>query len=206
MKSRILQILTLAAVVVLAQGCGAFRSPPEEVRLYTLTYPPVQTSETGSQSRAVLKIEPLRAADPYGSDTIVYAKNKYSRGTYVYHKWAAKPAEMIGDLIIRDIRASQIAEAVVTSASRASFTHSLHVNIDAFYEDDSADPWQAVVQITVLLEENRPQNQNARVLMHKTYRSEKAMEQNNPLGLARAMSAALQEISTSMIKDISGRL
>ncbi|MFW6011053.1 MAG: ABC-type transport auxiliary lipoprotein family protein [Desulfosalsimonas sp.] len=206
MKSRIFQIIILATVAALLQGCGAFRSPPEEVRLYTLTYPPPQNSETGSQNRAVLKIEPLRAADPYGSDTIVYAKNKYSRGTYVYHKWAAKPAEMIGDLIIRDIRASQIAEAVVTSASRASFTHSLHLNIDDFYEDDSADPWQAVVQITVLLEENRPQNQKARVLMHKTYRSKKALEQNNPLGLAEAMSAALQEVSSDMIKDISAHL
>lgn len=206
MKSRIIHIITLAAVAALLQGCGTFRSPPQEVRLYTLTYPSPQSSENGAQNRAVLRIEPVRAADPYGSERIVYAENKYSRGTYVYHKWAAKPTEMIGNLIIRDIRASQIAEAVATTPSRSSFTHSLSINVKAFYEDDSDDPWQAVLQITALLAEKRPQDQNGRVLMDKTYSSEKALEQNNPLGLAEAMSAALQEVSSDMIKDISARL
>ncbi|MFP4572812.1 MAG: ABC-type transport auxiliary lipoprotein family protein [Desulfobacterales bacterium] len=205
MKNRLGYILILAAIAALLQGCGILRSPPKEVRLYTLTYPPAENSKIETRHGAVLRLEPLRAADPYRTDRIVYAENKYSRNSYVYHKWAAKPADMVGDLIMRDIRASQIAEAVV-ELPHPSFTHTLHANIDAFYEDDSVDPWQAVLQITVTLAEaSRPDTVGA-VLMHKTYRSEQTMKQNNPLGLAEAMSTALQEVSSELISDISGQL
>lgn len=205
MKNRIWHILVLASIVALLQGCGVLRSPPEEVRLYTLAYPPIESSEIETKNEAVLKVEPLRTADPYKSDRIVYAENKYSRSTYVYHKWAAKPAEMVGDMIIRDMRTSRIAKAVVP-APHQSFTHTLKAHIDAFYEDDSVDSWQAVLQITVTLTAETPPDQTGEVLMNKTYRAEKTMKQNNPMGLAEAMSTALRKVSSDIINDVSSRL
>ncbi|MFW6335352.1 MAG: ABC-type transport auxiliary lipoprotein family protein [Desulfosalsimonas sp.] len=205
MKNTILYVLIIAALAAATNGCGAFKSQPEQVKLYTLSYPAPRALKTDSSPPALLEVKPFRAAGPYRSEKIVYAENKYKRSSYVYHKWQTEPAGMVGDLIMRDIRASQVAEAVVSTPDTQP-THTLQGSIEAFYEDDSQDPWEAVVEITVTLSEDNPGSPESGVIMHRTYTERKTMEQNNPLGLAEAMSRAVEKVSSRMIKDISKHL
>ncbi|MFW6082089.1 MAG: ABC-type transport auxiliary lipoprotein family protein [Desulfosalsimonas sp.] len=201
MKNRTLCIVLLAALAAAVQGCGAFKSQPEQVRLYTLSYPVPRQVIKDSTSPVLLEVKPFRAAGPYGSDRMVYAENQYKRSSYIYHKWQNEPAEMVYDLIIRDLRASKIAEAVVPAPDTPS-THTLQGTIDAFYEDDSQDPWEAVLEITVTLSGQSAGSSESQVVLHRSYTKRKPLEQNNPLGLAEAMSLALEEVSSKMIKDI----
>ncbi|MFO7930754.1 MAG: ABC-type transport auxiliary lipoprotein family protein [Thermodesulfobacteriota bacterium] len=202
MKSRIFYFIVLAALAAAVYGCGAFKSQPEQIKLYTLSYPAPRALKTDFSSAALLEVKPFRAAGPYRSDRMVYAESKYKRSSYVYHKWQTEPAGMVGDLIMRDIRASQVAEAVVSDPD-ARQTHSLRGNIEAFYEDDSQDPWEAVIEITFTLSENSANSPESRVILHRTYTERKTLEQNNPLGLAEAMSRAVEKVSARMIKDMS---
>ncbi|MFO8141030.1 MAG: ABC-type transport auxiliary lipoprotein family protein [Marinobacter sp.] len=205
MKNTIFYVLMITALAAVVHGCGAIKSQPEQVSLYTLSYPAPRALKTDSSSSALLEVKPFLAAGPYRSDRIVYAESKYKRSSYVYHKWQTEPAGMVGDLIMRDIRASQVAETVV-SAPDTPPTHTLQATIDSFYEDDSQDTWEAVLELTVTLSDNSSDSPENRIILHKTYTERKAMEQNNPLGLAEAMSRAVEEVSTRMIKDISKHL
>lgn len=205
MKYRIFYILVLAALAAAVHGCAAVKSPPEQVRLYTLSYPAPGAVKTDSSSNVLLEVKPFLAAGPYRSDKIVYAENQYKRSSYIYHKWQTEPAGMVYDLIVRDLRASKIAEAVLPAPDTPP-THTLQGTIDAFYEDDSKDPWEAVLEITVTLSGKSPGSSETPVVLHKSYTQRKPLEQNNPLGLAEAMSLALEEVSSKMIRDISESL
>lgn len=202
MKKGIFHVLAAAAVIFGIQGCGTLQAPMQPVRFYTLSYPAPKAPKNATPLPGILKIEPLRAAEPYGSNRIVYAENEYSRSTYVYHQWISKPADMVGGLLLRDLRASQIIETLVGPQGALQPTHTLRATVESFYEDDAGKKWEAVLAIDVILAGTGGPSTPRPVLLHKTYRCRKPLEQNNPLGLARAMSKALAEVSSRLIDDL----
>ena len=205
MKKNMLCALAAALGVMLLQGCGTFQAPPRQVDLYTLAYPPPDAAEAEQRLPVHLAVSPFQAVAPYHSNRMVYADNDYRRSTYTYHKWLAKPAEMINSFIIRDIRAARIVETASELGGHDS-THVLSGRVEAFYEDDSRDPWAAVLGLSVTLSKKAPAASDSPVLLQKTYRTRRDLEQNNPLSFAKAMSRALQTVSKRMVADIRERL
>ncbi|MBS3732440.1 MAG: membrane integrity-associated transporter subunit PqiC [Desulfobacterales bacterium] len=205
MKKGMFYALAAILVGMLLQGCGAFQTQPRQVELYTLAYPAPDAAEADTTLPVRLAVKPFRAVAPYHSDRMVYADNDYRRSTYVYHKWLAKPAEMIGSLIIRDIRAAQLVETAGEDTGNDP-THILKCRVEAFYEDDSRDPWTAVLALSVSLSKKAPAASDSPVLLQKTYRVRRDLEHNNPLGFAKAMSRALETVSERMVADIHDHL
>ena len=197
----------LAAIlaVMLLQGCGVFQAPPRQVELYTLAYPAPDAAKADTRLPVRLAVKPFRAVAPYHLDRMVYADNDYRRSTYVYHKWLSKPAEMIGSFIVRDIRAARIVETAEAGNGNDP-THVLKGRVEAFYEDDSRESWAAVLALSITLSKNAPAASDTPVLLQKTYRVRRDLEQNNPLGFAKAMSRALETVSERMVADIQERL
>lgn len=191
----------LASVVIILQGCGTFQEPPRQVNLYTLAYPSPDAGAPGKVIPARLSVRPFLASAPYRTDSMVYAENKYHRSTYVYHKWLTKPAEIVGDLILRDIRAAQLVEAAFYDGIQNP-THIMKCTLEEFYEDDSREPWEAVLGLNLILIKNDPAASGSRIVLQKTYRVRKKLEQKSALGLAKAISRAVQEVSTRIVKDI----
>lgn len=206
MKKGMLCALAAALAVMLLQGCGTLQAPPRQVALYTLAYPAPDAQKAGQRLPVHLAIRPFQAVAPYHSDRMVYADNDYRRSKYVYHKWLAKPAEMIGSFIVRDIRAAQIVETAAELGGGHDPTHILNGRVEAFYEDDSREPWAAVLALSITLSKNAPAAPGNPVLLQKTYRVRRDLAQNNPLGFAKAMSRALETVSQRMAADIQERL
>lgn len=204
MKKGIFCVL-LAVLAMMIQGCGAFQTPSRQVELYTPAYPAPEAVKPDETLPARLVVKPFRASAPYRTDRMVYADNAYRRNTYTYHRWISKPAEMVDSFIVRDIRAAQIAAAVCTDACQNP-THILEGTVTEFYEDDSRDPWTAVLAISITLSEKAPAASDGPVLLQKTYSVHRDLEQNNPLGFAKAMSRALETVSERMVADIQERL
>ncbi|MBS3809935.1 MAG: membrane integrity-associated transporter subunit PqiC, partial [Desulfobacterales bacterium] len=97
-------------------------------------------------------------------------------------------------------------DGVSSTANSARPTHILNASIEDFYEDDTKTKWEAVLTLSVTLTPAQPSSAEAPVLLQKTYQVRKTMEQNNPRGLAMAMSKAMAEISGHMLKDIGKSL
>ncbi|MCF8027431.1 MAG: PqiC family protein [Desulfobacteraceae bacterium] len=203
-----IQMPAIAAAIfaiLLLPGCTGFSQPPKPVESYVLSYPaPMTAADTRTTAPdAVLAVQAFDAAAPYQSRQMVYADHRLRRKTYAYHQWVSKPAEMIRDLIIRDLQAAQAVRSVTRAEKRLEPpTHVLWATIEAFYEDDTRSPWQAVLELTATLAETRSGQSGRCLIMTKTYQARQDLEQNNPLGQARAMSTALAEISEDLAADL----
>lgn len=213
MKQNILfiQMPAIAAAIfaiLLLPGCTGFSEPPRAVESYVLSYPAPMPADTKiTAPDAVLAVQAFDAAAPYRSRQMVYADHQLRRKTYAYHQWVSKPTEMVRDLIIRDLQAAQAVQSVTRAEKRLeSPTHVLWATIEAFYEDDTRSPWQAVLELTATLAETQSGQSGRSIIMTKTYQARQDLEQNNPLGQARAMSTALAEISEDLAADLQKAL
>jgi ABC-type uncharacterized transport system auxiliary subunit len=84
-------------------GCGATRP----VRYYQLTVP----SDAGDIEKAGavpvrLLLGGLVTSHLYREDRIVYGNGPEQLGTYEYQRWAEPPAEMIQEILLRELRAT----------------------------------------------------------------------------------------------------
>jgi ABC-type uncharacterized transport system auxiliary subunit len=102
MKNSFLLFALTLSLGVLA-GCGAARPN----KFYQITVPP----DTGQESHPApfpitLVIGPIKASHLYREDQIVYTSEAQAMGTYQYHRWSEPPAEMIRDVLSRELRLS----------------------------------------------------------------------------------------------------
>ena len=84
-------------------GCGAAR----ESKYYQLTVP----ADAGQVEKAdavpvTLLLGTLMSSHLYREDRIVYGNSAEQLGTYEYQRWAEPPAEMIEEVLLRELRAS----------------------------------------------------------------------------------------------------
>lgn len=101
MKGKFAFIAVLSAGLL--AGCGAARPS----KYYQLTIPPDPAPGADPAPYPItLLIGPLRASHLYREDHIVYSSNSEDMGTYQYQRWAQPPAEMLGEMLVRELRTS----------------------------------------------------------------------------------------------------
>jgi cholesterol transport system auxiliary component len=84
-------------------GCGAARPP----KYYQLTVPAdVRAMESAGAVPVTLLVGALMTSHLYREDRIVYGGGPERLGTYEYERWAEPPAEMIQEVLTRELRAS----------------------------------------------------------------------------------------------------
>ena len=86
----------------LLTGCGgAPRS-----KYYQLTVPNGAAEARSSDTPVKLLIGSLSASHLYREDGIVYSRGAEQMGTYQYQRWAEPPTDMIGEVLLRQLRAN----------------------------------------------------------------------------------------------------
>ena len=114
----------LVAIVALFLGaCGAARPS----KYYQLTIPGDASAGQAADpapapAPVTLLVGNLFAPDLYREDRIVYGTDGEQMGTYEYERWAEPPAEMIQEVLLRELRAS--------GRYRAVFMHRSDMNGD----------------------------------------------------------------------------
>lgn len=98
------KIVWMAALFAgLLVGCGAARPS----KYYQLTVPGEAAPVAERNPYAVtLLLGPLRASHLYREDHVVYSSSAQNMGTYQYQRWAEPPAEMLVEVLLRELRAS----------------------------------------------------------------------------------------------------
>ena len=102
-KARRALIIVVALMVGSLNGCGATRPS----KYYQLTVP--SDAEAVEKTDAVpvtLLLGALMTSHLYREDRIVYGNGPEQLGTYEYQRWAEPPAEMIQEVLLRELRAS----------------------------------------------------------------------------------------------------
>jgi ABC-type uncharacterized transport system auxiliary subunit len=93
----------LGMLVGLLSGCGAARP----VKYYQLTVPmDAGDVEKPGAVPVRLLLGGMMTSHLYREDRIVYGNGPEQLGTYEYQRWAEPPAEMIQEVLLRDLRAT----------------------------------------------------------------------------------------------------
>jgi ABC-type uncharacterized transport system auxiliary subunit len=96
-------IAAAALMVGLLSGCGTTRS----ARYYQLTVPTEPPGiERGDAVPVSLLLGSIVTSHLYREDRIVYGSGSELLGTYEFQRWAEPPAEMIEEVMLRELRAS----------------------------------------------------------------------------------------------------
>jgi ABC-type uncharacterized transport system auxiliary subunit len=95
-------ITAFALMIGLLSGCGAARPS----KYYQLTVPSdAPAAEKADAVPVTLLLGGLMTSHLYREDRIVYGSGE-QMGTYEYQRWAEPPAEMIQEVLLRELRAS----------------------------------------------------------------------------------------------------
>ena len=87
----------------LLNGCGATRPS----KYYQLSVPGNQAPDVDpAPYRVTLLLGSITTSHLYRDDRIVYSGNGDAMGTYEYRRWAEPPAEMIHDVLLRELQLS----------------------------------------------------------------------------------------------------
>jgi ABC-type uncharacterized transport system auxiliary subunit len=99
----IAQIMALTLLLVWMTGCGAARP----VKYYELTVPPDAAGvEKPGVMPVTLLLGSIFSSHLYREDRIVYGSGAEEMGTYEFQRWAEPPAEMIEEVLLRELRSS----------------------------------------------------------------------------------------------------
>ncbi len=127
-------------------GCGAARPS----KYYQLTVPSDLTPATGSNPYHVtLMLAPITSSHLYREDHIVYTDNAQYMGVYQYQRWAEPPTEMIRDVLLRELRASDRFQGVYTWGSNVRGDYILRGHLYDFREISASN---LVGRVTLELE------------------------------------------------------
>lgn len=197
--------LLCLSILVIMGGCLNLKQPRNRVHHYTLEYGSPQIRDL-KPIPVSLQVERFSVAPIYNTNRIIYREGPFKRDEYFYHKWRANPGDMVTDFLRRDMRNSGLFEAVLPYDSNVRVSCALEGSVDEFVEWDGPEGWKAVLTVTVALMSNNEPDVSRQVLFQKSYRTEKPLSEKNPQALARAMSQAMREISTAIIKDVYSAL
>jgi ABC-type uncharacterized transport system auxiliary subunit len=142
--------LAIMAVGLLA-GCGASRPS----KYYQLTVPgEAAPAAERSPFPVTLLLGPLRASHLYREDHIVYSSSGENMGTYEYQQWAEPPTEMLVNVLLRELRASERYRAVDILRSNSHGDYILYGRLYDFKEVSGA-PLLARITVDYELRETK---------------------------------------------------
>ncbi len=124
----------LAISAGLLTGCAA----APRSKYYQLTVPSGVATAQSSDAQVKLLIGNLSASHLYREDSIVYSRGAEEMGTYQHQRWAEPPTQMIGEVLLRELRASGHYLAVQPQRSNTSGDFLIRGHLYDFKEVDGS--------------------------------------------------------------------
>ena len=187
-------IFAAALLMGWLSGCGAARPS----KYYQLTV----RADAGAVEKtdavpATLLLGGMVTSHLYREDRIVYGNGPEQLGTYEYERWAEPPAEMIQEVLLRELRASGRYRAVYYRRSNVRGDFILRGRLYDFKEVSGG---QMSTRVTLELE-MRDANNGATVWTHYYTHDEPASGKDVP-----AIVAALDKNVQQCVKEVVGSL
>jgi cholesterol transport system auxiliary component len=197
MKRPALSFAALAGALLLS---GCFFGRTVETKYYTLDYipaPPQERLQKGPYPFSVRLREPT-IAEAYRRSQIVYRQSAYQMQFYAYHLWAVDPDRMIGDLMLKHLRAARLFENASRSIESTPPDFILTTDVQAIEEYDGPQTWYAHLAIEYQLIEEK----SGTVAWKQTYDLRKAVAQQEPVFVVRELAALLETIHDRLTADL----
>ena len=190
--------LWLAAGLTACAGGG---KPAVMVEYYALEYttPSLQGLSPIDQ---VIGVQRFSVAQIFNHVKMIYRQKPSLYNEYSYHRWRANPGDMIGDSLLRDLRAAGVFKSVFSYRDMQDTSFLLKGGIGEFYESDEADGRKAILSVHITLMDASQKELTKQIVFQKTYRYEEPLTEQTVQGLARAMSRAAEKFSGQVVLDV----
>lgn len=186
------------AGAILVSGC--FFAKPQVTQYYVLDYlptPPKERLEKGSFP-FVVRVRDCSISETYRRSQIVYRQSANQMQFYGLHLWAVDPDRMIGDLMVKHLKAAKLFDNVTRSVENYVPDFFMSCDIQAIEEYDSKDQWYAHLSIEYQLEDAKT-NQ---IVWKKLYDLRKSVPQQEPVFIVRELSFLNESINERMVKEL----
>ena len=200
-RARCISALVLVLGLLLA-GCG---QAPILVRQWTLDYPPPAQADSPPLPMA-LGLARFSAAVLYQSQDMLYGPQEQRRQAYPYHRWRVSPSDLVGDILLRDLRASRRFAAVVSYRDGSRPRYRVEGGVERFYQAWEPGGGKAMVSLLVTLLDTKQKDVVKRILWQREYAESEPLAGDDPRQVAPAMSRALSRMSKRIIADLAQTL
>ena len=199
-KVRLMKRFLLTAIglsgAFLMTACS---SPPVPTdTFYNLTSGRAASAAASSSKDGTVEVPRFRADGVINERAIVYRASSTEQRQYNYHYWAEPPAVMVQRSFIDALRSSRSFDQVAGPEVRADRDYELIGTLRRFEHDISRGQGKVAVEIEVALRRVR----GGETLLLKTYESERSASRG-VAGAVEALSAAVDQVITEVVRDIS---
>jgi len=186
-----IRLTALIALIVLTSACGGKIA---ETRFYQLAQPDAKP-QSGTD---ILVLESLTTDAAYDDDRIVYRTTPFRLDYYNYHRWTSTPGVMVGNYLEQALETHGTFRAVVrerTPDAPAVLTG----RVLAIEEvDHSRTEWRGRIAVELVLSDAH----TGAILWTERIDESEPLRQQNPEGLAQALSIAMSRIAAHAVPAI----
>jgi len=192
--------LALLLALLLLPACLGGPYPPY-LRQYLLEYPPPRVSGLASLPVAV-QVGRFSAAPGVDSQQMFFAPQGQERDHYPYHRWLVGPAQLVSEVLLRDLTACGLFQAALGPHSLQQARFVIEGGVQSFLERDQGERAQARLELVLTLLDASQAELYRRVMFQRTYQAQQDMSAQSGPALAAAMSQAMASLSPRIIREV----
>jgi ABC-type uncharacterized transport system auxiliary subunit len=197
----LMKYLFMVSIVLSLVACSFGGKPSVMVEQYALEYPPPSVQSL-SPMHEVIRLERFSVAQIFNHVKMVYRQKPTHYNDYAYHRWRANPGDMVGDSLLRDLRAAGIFKSVFSYRDMGNTPLILKGGVGEFYESDEKDGRKAILSVYITVIDTTSRELTKQIVFQKNYRYEEPVTEKTVQGFAQAMSRAVEKLSGQVITDI----
>ncbi|MBN1474995.1 MAG: membrane integrity-associated transporter subunit PqiC [Syntrophaceae bacterium] len=182
-------------------ACSSTGKPGYEIKYYLLDYP-APVFKKLPQLNSTVRFNRFTIAAAYNTQNMIFRADNYSVDYFSYNRWAVNPADMVADILLRDMQASKYFHAVFSRYSSVGTNYLIEASVGEFFLRMQSNQKVAVLCLEVTLKDAKRREVDKRVVYQKKYRHEELLSEQSPRGYSQAMSHALSKVSEQIIVDV----
>jgi ABC-type uncharacterized transport system auxiliary subunit len=200
-SSRLIFCGLIIGCLLIIQGCVNTGKPKYDVENYLIAYP-VFVPEKQTKLATTIRLNRFTISTAYNTQNMIFRQDTYTFDSFNYNRWAVNPADMVADLLLRDLQSSNFFHAVFSRYVVDDGLFLLQGNIEDFYLRIDKKGKTAIVSMEITLRDSREKDAIKRIVFQKQYRHEELLTDQTPRGYCQAMSKAVQTISQQILNDV----
>ncbi len=192
-------IVSMLVCLIAGSGCNNRQTYDKE---YYVLNADRRGEPTRADSDTILEVRRFTIDSAYADKGFVYRTGEFEYESDFYNKFLVSPAAMITEKTRNWLAESGLFGTVMDAATLVEPTHVIEGNVTALYGDfrNEASP-EAVMEMRIFLLKTEDAGEMAPVFS-ETYRTAVDLESENPQELVKAFSKCLEDILSSLEKDL----
>lgn len=192
----------LIFAVCLLDGCAV---TSKDIVYHSFKYPSPVKQETLSIPETLMVYQFLldRSVDTY---SLVITESSGNEKFFQLHRWEENPADMMTELVQRDLHSSGLFERTVDQQSNAKYRYALEGNIRTLQGLIKDGKGSAVIVVDVNLTDFEARPGAQKTLLKKTYNIDVPSNGTDPDSIIKSLNIGIKEFSDRLRTDLRALL